>query len=220
MGAFYGLGFVHAMDRLWQMEFYRKMAMGRLSEIFGSETVQVDKYTRIMGVRRMVDNQLFKMNKEDLLMYENYAAGVNKVVENIQMYPSEFYLFWTEFEPFTVADALSIQYIITVFCSTDWFYELTRERLAEIYPKHLVDKLMPIGKENLFPFENIETISDEELKRINMFEPESKINEVPIDLLHIPYQLGEEAKLKNKLDLDSVKKAHLIKSLNKYNPNF
>jgi len=41
-GAFYGLGFVHAMDRLWQLEFFRRLAKGRLSEIVGSEGIMID----------------------------------------------------------------------------------------------------------------------------------------------------------------------------------
>ena len=41
-GAFYGLGFVHAMDRLWQIEFYRRLAKGRLSEVVGSEGILID----------------------------------------------------------------------------------------------------------------------------------------------------------------------------------
>jgi hypothetical protein len=62
---------------------------------------------------------------------------------------------------------------MVLFCSSDWFWELFRERLAEVYPRSTVDRLMPVGTKHLFPFENMETISDEELKRIGMFEPNS-----------------------------------------------
>ena len=41
--AFFGLGFVHAQDRLWQMEMLRRAAQGRLSEIFGEQTLEHDK---------------------------------------------------------------------------------------------------------------------------------------------------------------------------------
>jgi hypothetical protein len=39
-------------------------------------------------------------------VYENYAAGINKVASNVQMWPFEFYLLWVDFEPFTVKDAI------------------------------------------------------------------------------------------------------------------
>lgn len=81
LGAVYGLGFIHGMDRLWQLEFMRKLASGRLSEIFGSETVPIDKYIRLIGVPRMVENYLEKIDDNNLLVLTNYAAGVNKVVE-------------------------------------------------------------------------------------------------------------------------------------------
>jgi len=51
----FGLGFIHGMDRLWQLEFLRKLSTGRLSEIFGTETLQLDKYIRLVGIPRMVD---------------------------------------------------------------------------------------------------------------------------------------------------------------------
>jgi len=68
---------------------------------------------------------------------------------------------------------MAIQYLIVLFCSSDWFWELFRERLAEVYPRATVDTLLPAGAHNLFPFENMVTISDEELQRIGMFEPDS-----------------------------------------------
>ncbi len=73
----------------------------------------------------------------------------------------------------------------------------------------------------MFPFENMETITDEELKRIGMFAPNSTIFDVPKDLLHVPYQLGE-AVLKKKLDLEVVRKAKRVKQnhLGDYAPNF
>lgn len=99
-GAQFGLGFIHATDRLWQLEFFRKLARGRLSEIFGKETVVIDKYIRTMGLTRMVENYMKIMNDEDKLILLNYCAGINKVAENLHVYPLEFYMFWQDFEPF------------------------------------------------------------------------------------------------------------------------
>ena len=93
-GAIYGLGFVHATDRLWQIEFFRKLATGRLSEIFGSETISIDKYIRTLGLTRMTESYMKVISDEDRLILENYCAGVNKVAENLHVYPLEFYMFW------------------------------------------------------------------------------------------------------------------------------
>lgn len=142
-GAVFGLGFVHATDRLWQLEFYRKLARGRLSEIFGKETLSVDKYVRTMGVPRMVENYLAIISDEQRLIVENYVAGVNKVAENLHYYPLEFYMFWQNFEPFTIEDSVAIQFLTTIFVSGDWFYEMVRERLLEVYSRDMVDRIFP-----------------------------------------------------------------------------
>jgi acyl-homoserine lactone acylase PvdQ len=80
-GAVYGLGFVHAQDRLWQLNFWRGMSRGRLSEIFGSETMPMDRYIRTIGATRMVEDYMARIDQSDLILLENYAAGVNKMAE-------------------------------------------------------------------------------------------------------------------------------------------
>lgn len=48
--AAFALGYVHAVDRLWQMEYLRHIAQGRLSEIFGEKTINVDRTLRTVGI--------------------------------------------------------------------------------------------------------------------------------------------------------------------------
>lgn len=83
----------------------------------------------------MADKYLAEIGEDDLLILENYAAGVNKVVEQVQAFPLEFYMFWTGFEPFTARDSVQIQYTLMFLISSDWFFEMTRERLLEVYSK-------------------------------------------------------------------------------------
>ena len=52
-GAVYGLGFIQAMDRLWQLDMIRRMAYGRMSEVFGSDALGVDQYFRVLGITQM-----------------------------------------------------------------------------------------------------------------------------------------------------------------------
>jgi penicillin amidase len=96
------------MDRLWQMDFYRRIATGRLAEIVGPEGVQIDKYIRTFGVPRMIKHQIKLLSVEDRLLFENYAAGVNKMAENIQQWPAEFTILQKDFEPYTAGDAVAI----------------------------------------------------------------------------------------------------------------
>lgn len=78
MGAIYGLGFVQAKDRLWQLNFYRYLTQGRLSELIGSEGIALDKYMRTIGVPRSAENLLAKYDDEELNLIRNFCAGVNK----------------------------------------------------------------------------------------------------------------------------------------------
>lgn len=73
----------------------------------------------------------------------NYTNGVNKVLEELIVYPAEFYFLWLTMEPWTPEDSVYLHYMMNLFVSTDWFFELMRERLTEIYDKSYVDKLMP-----------------------------------------------------------------------------
>ena len=50
--AVFGLGFVHAQDRLWQMEMSRRIASGRLAEIVGAGALETDRFLRTLGARR------------------------------------------------------------------------------------------------------------------------------------------------------------------------
>src|SRR5258705_2201501 len=52
LDALFGLGYVHAQDRLWQMEFQRRIGHGRLSEIFGEATIPQDRFLRTVGFGR------------------------------------------------------------------------------------------------------------------------------------------------------------------------
>lgn len=95
MGAVFGLGFIHAKDRLWQMHFYKMLTQGRVSELLGSDGVSIDKYIRTIGIPRAAQHQWEVLDLESKTLLENYANGVNKVIENVVLYPIEFNLMWS-----------------------------------------------------------------------------------------------------------------------------
>jgi len=102
MGAIYGLGFTHAKDRLWQLNFYRHLTMGRISELVGPMGVSIDKYIRTIGLKRAAEKYIELMNEEERNAMQNYCNGVNKAAKNVQLYPAEFYIFMTGFEDYTL----------------------------------------------------------------------------------------------------------------------
>ena len=65
-GGMFGLGAVHAKDRLWQLNFYKHLAQGRLSEILGPDCIEIDRYIRMLGVPRATKEHMKKISEEDL----------------------------------------------------------------------------------------------------------------------------------------------------------
>ena len=74
---FFAQGFVHAQDRFWQMEFWRRISSGRLSELFGKSTLETDKFLRTLGIYRVAQREFGELSPDTRRYLEAYAAGVN-----------------------------------------------------------------------------------------------------------------------------------------------
>ena len=77
---FFAQGFVHAQDRFWQMEFWRRLGSGRLSELFGEDLLETDKFLRTMGFYEVAKEQFEKCAGETRTYLESYAKGVNAYI--------------------------------------------------------------------------------------------------------------------------------------------
>jgi penicillin G amidase len=163
LGAIFGLGFVQAKDRLWQLNFYRYLTSGRISELIGPAGVPIDKYVRTIGIPRAARKHLAMLDDEELNFLQNYCNGINKAAEHVSLYPLEFYIFMTGFEEYEPIHALSQMSLLSVFLTKDFALEYLRSRLTEIYDRQLVDRLLPFQKEHYFDLGKMETISDDEL---------------------------------------------------------
>lgn len=78
--AYLAMGFLHGQDRLWQMEFNRRVGQGRLAEILGASALPVDRYLRLLGLTRQADAALRQLPPATLRLLEAYAAGVNAAI--------------------------------------------------------------------------------------------------------------------------------------------
>ena len=79
LDALYGLGYVHAQDRLWQMEFQRRIGHGRLSEIFGAATLPQDRFLRTVGFARAARTAWETMPEETETAGECVRRGRQRV---------------------------------------------------------------------------------------------------------------------------------------------
>ncbi len=74
---FFAQGYVHAQDRFWQMDFWRHIGSGRLSEMFGESQVDTDRFLRTLGWRRIAEEELASLDAQSLAILQAYAEGVN-----------------------------------------------------------------------------------------------------------------------------------------------
>jgi penicillin G amidase len=74
---FFAQGYVHAQDRFWQMDFWRHIGSGRLSEMFGKSELETDTFLRTLGWARVAQQELDTMSADELALLQAYADGVN-----------------------------------------------------------------------------------------------------------------------------------------------
>ncbi len=79
--AYYGLGYVHAEERLFQMDFARRIGQGRLAEVLGKEALIADKWSRTIGFNRIADEMWKMSSKETQKALIAYSQGVNAYIE-------------------------------------------------------------------------------------------------------------------------------------------
>lgn len=132
---FYGLGFAHAQDRLWQMMMLRRTAQGRLSELFGTATVETDSLVRRLDIYRLAVQSVEAQDPETLAALEAYAAGVNARLDQINAEAlgrgaPEFFLFKAAIAPWRPADSLAIVKLMGLQLSNQMSEEVLRARMS------------------------------------------------------------------------------------------
>ena len=132
--AIFALGFVHAQDRLWQMEMNRRIAAGRLAEILGSGALETDRFLRTLGVRRVAEANLRQLDAETQRLLAAYASGVNAFLATDPVWPLEFWLTGARPEPWTPADSAAWTKMMAWDLGGNWRYELLRMQLAKTLP--------------------------------------------------------------------------------------
>jgi penicillin amidase len=139
----FGQGFCHGQDRLWQLDLYRRMASGRLSEIVGGEALRADRLMRTLGLRRIAERELPELSpglREEL---DAYCAGVNSAVEAARALPAEFQLLRSGFERWRPADMLAALKLLAFGLSTNWERELLRADMVRELGPELAARLDP-----------------------------------------------------------------------------
>jgi penicillin amidase len=140
----FGLGFVHAQDRLWQLEVHRRTGSGRLAEAFGEPALETDKFLRALGVKRYAAAQWANASPEAKAAISAYTAGINAYLQTaLQARPPEFIVLGLQPEPWTPQDSMAWAIMMAWDLGGNWSTELLRMRLALKLPVERVSELLP-----------------------------------------------------------------------------
>jgi penicillin amidase len=131
--AAFGLGFVHAQDRLWQMELSRRFIQGRLAEMLGELAFDADVLTRTMGLYEASRQALEHLSPDTRRVLDAYAAGVNAfIAQHKGRWPIEFALAGVTPEPWTPIDSIAVLKGMSFELSGNAFGEAARARLLPV----------------------------------------------------------------------------------------
>jgi penicillin G amidase len=143
--ALFGLGYVHAQDRLWQMEFERRVGHGRLSEIFGVGTVPQDRFLRTVGFGRAARAAWAATPAFAREQIDAYVAGINAFIASHHGFtlPPEFSLLRFEPEPWSGPDVIVWVKMMAWDLSANYSFELLRHDLERAVGKDRMAQLLP-----------------------------------------------------------------------------
>jgi penicillin amidase len=130
--AWTAVGYLHARERLWQMEVYRRATGGRLSEVFGPATLPADRRFLGLGLRRAAAAEWQTATPQVRSALEHYAAGVNAATAAMGRWkrPPEFLLLGVTPEAWTPVDSLAVARLLAWRLAENRRGELVRGRLT------------------------------------------------------------------------------------------
>jgi len=117
--AYFAVGYVHAQDRLFQMDQSRRQASGTLAELLGPSALGSDVQLRTLGLRRAAQHSLAALSPRSVAQLEAYAAGVNAWVASNALPPEYGALELTNFTPWTALDSVAATKLIAFGLSFD-----------------------------------------------------------------------------------------------------
>lgn len=128
--AYFALGYVHAQDRLFEMEMMRRQGQGRLAELVGKPGIGPDRFMLTLGVYRRAQEDFTALDEPTRRAFTRYAAGVNAWIGEGHALPMEFDLLQFKPEPWKPQDSLVWQKLMGLQLSGNWDEELAQAALV------------------------------------------------------------------------------------------
>ena len=145
---YFGLGLAHAQDRLWQMLILRRKAQGRLSELYGLETLADDALMRRLGLYSVAVASVKAQSPYTMAAAEAYAEGVNTWLEKVNegargRGAPEFWVFSPQIAPWDPADSIAILKLLAFEMTQHISAEVLRARISLLLPEERTRDILP-----------------------------------------------------------------------------
>lgn len=141
--AVYALGYVHAKDRLWQMDLMRRMAKGELSEFVGEMALETDVFMRTIGIKRDVEATFQTFTDEDKRYLIKYSEGVNSFVQQTRWLPLEYLISWNDWRLWHPTDSLALTKLMGLSLNIGWIGKTIRYKLNRTLGEQAAAELLP-----------------------------------------------------------------------------
>ena len=142
--AYVAVGFLHAQDRLWQLELVRRAGQGKLAEVLGERALVIDKMFRTIGVWHQAERLSRELDDTTRAALQAYADGVSTFIANARgKYPVEFDLLKIDPEPWTVEHSILVSRLMA--------WELNYSRWVDIVLGELVERFGAEKAAEIFP---------------------------------------------------------------------
>ncbi|MHA2254063.1 MAG: penicillin acylase family protein [Candidatus Kariarchaeaceae archaeon] len=139
---YFAQGFIHAQDRLWQMEMARRTTSGTLSELFGKIALDTDRIARTFGFYRLGKSDWETLEKDSRDVVEAYSKGVNAHINSLETkLPVEFSLIKHKPKLWKPEDTMGIMRYMVWSMSHGWYAEIIRAKLIEAVGEEHASKL-------------------------------------------------------------------------------
>ncbi|MCO7226820.1 penicillin acylase family protein [Pleionea sp. CnH1-48] len=140
---YFAMGYLHAQDRLWQLEVQRRLSQGRLSEVFGRGSLDQDIWIRTLGIYQAAERSLELLSPEAKASLEAYSEGINTWLQHHSSLPIEFTLMGVEPEPWKPIDSLAWAKMFALDLGGNFRLELQRYIAAHYLSDREFSALFP-----------------------------------------------------------------------------
>lgn len=156
--AYFALGYCHAQDRLWQMDIIVRICKGKLSEIMGRETIEIDKLSHLIGLNELAQNLFNNSSEETKKSLIAYSKGVNQSIQDMKgNYPIEFDILSYEPETWEPYYSFLIQRFLAWTLNLSWWIDGTYARISSRVDQNKFSDLIPKNFNDYFTLDDVST---------------------------------------------------------------